>query len=78
MKANPDQAYRLLKCLAECLTVATRALRVDELTEILALDYDSGEDRIPEFNADWRRGDKQQGVLATCSSLILVVEDHVD
>ena len=71
LKANPDQAYRLL----QCLTVATRPLRVEELAEILALDFDGGKDSIPELNADWRWGDKQQGVLATCSSLIVVVEE---
>ena len=74
LKANPDQAYRLL----QCLTVATRPLRVDELAEILALDFDGGKDGIPELNADWRWGNKQQGVLATCSSLIVVVEGFVD
>ena len=74
LRANPDQAYRLL----QCLTVATRPLGVDELAEILALDFDGGEDGIPKLNADWRWGDKQQGVLATCSSLIVVVDGHVD
>ena len=74
LKSNPDQAYRLL----QCLTVATRPLGVDELAEILALDFDGGEDGIPELNADWRWGDKQQGVLATCSSLIVVVEGYMD
>ena len=72
LKANPDQAYRLL----QCLTVATRPLRVDELAEILALDFDGGKDGIPELNADWRWGDKRQGVLATCSSLIVVVKTN--
>ena len=71
--ANPDQAYRLL----QCLTVATRPLRVDELAEILALDFDRGKDGIPELNTDWRWDDERQGVLATCSSLIVVVEGYV-
>ena len=67
---NPDQAYRLL----QCLTVATRPLRVDELAEVLALDFDGAEDGIPVLNKDWRSGDKQQGVLSMCSSLIVVVD----
>ena len=68
LKANPDQAYRLL----QCLTVATRPLRVDELAEILALDFDGGKDEIPVLNRDWRWDNEQQSVLATCSSLIVV------
>ena len=72
LKANPDQAYRLL----QCLTVATRPLRVDELAEILALDFNGGKDGIPVFNRDWQRDGEWQDVLATCSSLIVVVDGY--
>ncbi|KAH9167666.1 hypothetical protein EDB89DRAFT_1909840 [Lactarius sanguifluus] len=71
-KVNPDQAYRLL----QCLTVATRPLRVDELAEVLALDFDGAKGGIPVLNSDWRWDDEQQGVLSTCSSLIIVVDDE--
>ncbi|KAN0136416.1 hypothetical protein V8E53_005784 [Lactarius tabidus] len=74
LKANPDQAYRLLQCLA----VATRPLRVEELAEILALDFDGATDGIPALNKDWRWDDERQGVLATCSSLIVVVDGGFD
>ena len=67
---NPDQAYRLL----QCLTVATRPLRVDELAEILALDFDEADEGIPVLNKEWRSDDKQQAVLSMCSSLIVVVD----
>ncbi|KAH8983654.1 hypothetical protein EDB92DRAFT_1759443, partial [Lactarius akahatsu] len=68
-KVNPDQAYRLL----QCLTVATRPLYVDELAEVLALDFNRTKAGIPVLNSDWRWDDEQQGVLSTCSSLIVVV-----
>ena len=64
LKANPDQAFRLLQCLA----VASRPLGVDELAEMLALDFDGGQDEIPALRRDWRWDDERQGVLATCSS----------
>jgi ankyrin repeat protein len=70
LKVNPDQAYRLL----QCLTVATRPLRVNELAEVFALDFDGAEGGIPALNKDWRPDDKQQCVLSTCSSLIVVVD----
>ena len=70
LMVNPDQAYRLL----QCLTVATRPLHVDELAEVLALDFDGAEDGIPSLNKDWRSDDKQQAVLSMCSSLIVVVD----
>ena len=71
---NPHQAYRLL----QCLTVASRPLRVEELAEVLALDFDGVNGSIPTLNKDWRWDDEQQGVLATCSSLIVIVDgvDH--
>src|ERR1700761_8407983 len=65
LKANPDQAYRLL----QCLTVASRPLRVDELAEVLALDFDGATEGIPARNEDWLWDDEQHGVLSTCSSL---------
>jgi ankyrin repeat protein len=69
-RVNPQQACRLLQCLA----VATRPLRVDELSEVLALDFDRAEEGIPALNKDWRWDDQQQGVLSTCSSLIVIVD----
>ncbi|KAH9069633.1 hypothetical protein EDB83DRAFT_2314311 [Lactarius deliciosus] len=70
--ANPDQAHRLL----QCLTVATRPLRVDELAEVLALDFDGAKGGIPALNSDWRWDDQQQGVLSTCSSLVVIVYNN--
>jgi ankyrin repeat protein len=72
-KANPDQAYRLLQCLA----VATRPLGVDELAEILALNFSETDKGIPALNKGWRWDDERQSVLATCSSLIVIVEDSL-
>jgi hypothetical protein len=69
--ANRNQAYRLL----QCLTVASRPLRVEELAEILALDFDGAEDGIPELKEDWRWEDQRETVLSTCSSLIAVAYD---
>ena len=68
-KFNPHQAYRLL----QCLTVATRPLHVEELAEVLALDFDRTKEEIPSLNQAWRWEDEQQGVLSTCSSLIVIV-----
>ncbi|KAH9051135.1 hypothetical protein EDB83DRAFT_2293977, partial [Lactarius deliciosus] len=69
--SNRRQAYRLL----QCLTVASRPLRVEELAEILALDFDGAEEGIPELRKDWRWEDQTETVLSTCSSLISVVDD---
>ena len=67
--ANHKQAHQLLQCLA----VAQRPLRVEELAEVLALDVDAGE--IPTFNAKWRWEDHEAAVLSACSSLVSVITD---
>jgi ankyrin repeat protein len=71
---NRDHARRLLHCLA----VAIRPLRVDELAEILAFDFDDVQGGAPKFHAGRRRKDKEEAVLSTCSSLIAIVDSHGD
>ena len=69
-KAQKDNAHRLL----QCLTVATRPLRVEELAELLAFDFPaSTEGGIPTLKEDWRWDDEEEAVLSTCSSLITIV-----
>jgi ankyrin repeat protein len=69
-KTNDCHSHRLL----QCLTVAKRPLFVEELAEILALDFEA-EDGMPELKTTWRWRDEQEAVLTMCSSLIAVVEE---
>jgi len=71
-KSNRVHAHRLL----QCLTVAVRPLRVEELAEVLAVELDTTEG-IPKLNENLRWEDQEQAVLSACSSLIAVVEDHL-
>jgi hypothetical protein len=68
-KSNRDLARRVL----QCLVVATRPLRVEELADVLAVDFDDAEG-IPRLNSDWRWEDQEQALLIACSSLIAIVE----
>jgi ankyrin repeat protein len=70
-KVNRQHAIRLL----HCLTVAIRPLRVEELAEVLAIDFDATRrEGIPKLNPNWRWADQHQAVLSTCSSLIGIVD----
>ena len=71
-KTNEFYALRLL----QCLTVAKRPLRVEELGEILALDF-GAEEGLPELRENWRSKDQQDAILSMCSSLIVVVPDRI-
>ena len=69
--ANRDLAHRLL----QCLTMAIRPLRLEELAEIIALDFEGADGATPQLNEGWRSKDRQRDVLSTCSSLIILVDD---
>jgi hypothetical protein len=68
-KPNRDQARRLL----QCLVVAIRPLRVKELAEVVAVDFDDAEG-IPKLKPSWRWEDQEQALLTSCSSLITIVD----
>ena len=67
-KPNRDHARRLLQCLA----VAIRPLQVEELAEVLAVDFYDGSG-IPTLKPGWRWEDQEQALLTSCSSLITIV-----
>jgi ankyrin repeat protein len=69
-KPNRVHAHRLL----QCLTAAVRPLAVEELAEVLAIDFDVA-GGIPKLNRDFRWADQEQAVLSACSSLIAIVND---
>ena len=57
--------------LFQCIVVARRPLRVEELAEFLA--FKSGEGGSLTFEENWRPEDPRDTVLSTCSSLIAIV-----
>jgi hypothetical protein len=67
-KQNREFAHRIFQCIA----VASRPLRVEELAEFLALDFDGSP--TPTYQATWRPEDPLFAIFSTCSSLLAVVE----
>ena len=63
-----EYAQRLFRCL----TVSIRPLRVEELADILAVEFDDV--ALPTFNAAWRSEDSEEAVMSVCSSFIAVVD----
>ena len=58
--------------LFKCLSVSIRPLRVEELAEIFAVDFDTK--ATPSFDEDMRPPDAEEAVLSACSSLIAIVD----
>ena len=67
-KPDREHAHRLL----QCLVVAIRPLRVEELAEVLAVDFGPG-GTIPRLNENWRWANQDEAVQSTCSSLVSIV-----
>jgi len=63
-----EYAQRLFRCLA----VSIRPLRVEELADILAVQFDPI--APPVFNADWRPTNAEEAIFSACSSLVTIVE----
>jgi ankyrin repeat protein len=66
-KADWELTHRLFQCVA----VASRPFRVEELAEFLAFDFKAGP--IAKFQEDWRLEDPVDAVLSTCSTLLALV-----
>jgi len=67
-KADSELAHRLFQCVA----VASRPLRVEEVAEFLAFDFSAGP--MPKFQERWRLEDPLDSVLSTCSTLLSLVD----
>src|SRR6266850_1494335 len=64
--------WKYARRLFLCVAVASRPLRVEELADILAFDFESGQ--TPKFNKKWRQQDPLEAVLLTCSTLLTLVD----
>ena len=67
-RPNRKHALRVL----QCLVVAIRPLRVTELAEVLAVDFNDTEG--PKLKTDWRWEQQEFALLSACSSLIAIVQ----
>jgi ankyrin repeat protein len=82
LPASLDETYeRTLRAIKKwksarrlffCVAVASRPLRIEELADMLAFDFEAGQ--TPKFNKKWRQRNPVQAVLSTCSTLLSVVK----
>jgi ankyrin repeat protein len=76
LKEIPKEQRQHAHRLFQCLVVAIRPLRVEELAEIFAIDFD--DDAGPNLKEGWRPEDSEDAVLSACSTLIAVIDDDID
>jgi ankyrin repeat protein len=64
-------SWEVAHCLLQCVAVASRPLRVEELAQFLGFDLTTG--RISKFNEDWLLEDPVDAVLSITSCLLTIV-----
>ncbi len=68
-KEKRQYAHRLF----QCLVAAIRPLRVEELAEIFAIEFDA--EAGPNLSEGWRPENPEETVLSACSTLITIIEN---
>ena len=68
-KEKREHAHRLF----QCLVVAIRPLRVEELAELFAIEFDA--DARSNLKEGWRPENAEDAVLSACSTLIAVIQN---
>ena len=61
-------------CILQWLTVSSRPLRVEELAEVFAIDFDEEMSGVPSFDPSWRDANAEMAVLSACSTLVAIVD----
>ena len=69
-RGRKEHAHRLF----QCLVAAVRPLRVDELAEIFAVDFDP--DSEPRLVEGWRPENPEEAILTACSTLVTIIGDE--
>jgi hypothetical protein len=72
LEGIPKEKRRYAHRLFQCLVVAIRPLRVEELAELFAIEFDR--DVGPNLREGWRPENAEDAVLSACSTLIAVIE----
>ena len=69
----PKQKWQHAHRLFQCMVVARRPLRVEELAEMFAIGF--GPNSAPNLVEEWRPENAEEAVFSACSTLITIIID---
>ena len=72
LQGIPKEKRQHAHHLFQCLVVAIRPLRVEELAELFAIEFD--EDSGPSLNEGWRPENPENAILSACSTLVTLIQ----
>ena len=74
LQGIPKEKFQHARRLFQCIVVAFRPLRVEELAEIFTIEF--GPNEVTKLVDGWRPEDPEEAVLSACSSLITIINDQ--
>jgi len=74
LQCIPKEKFQHARRLFQCIVAAIRPLRVEELAEIFAIEFDTNE--VTNLVEGWRPENAEEAVLSACSSLIAIIDDE--
>jgi ankyrin repeat protein len=72
LEGIPKEQQQHASRIFQCLVAAIRPLRVEELAEIFAIEFDP--EVAPQLSEGWRPENPEEAVLSACSTLISIIE----
>ena len=60
------------------IMVSSRPLRVEEVAEVFAINFDEEMSGIPKFEPSWRDPNPETAVLSACSTLVAIIDNRSD
>jgi len=75
LQGIPKKMWKDAHCILQWLTVSSRPLRVEELAEVFAINFDEEMSGIPSFDPSWRDPNAETAILSACSTLVAIVDD---
>ena len=74
LQGIPKKMQKDAHCIFQWIMVSSRPLRVEEVAEVFAINFDEEMSGIPKFEPSWRDANAETAVLSACSSLVAIVD----
>jgi len=75
LQSIPKKMQKDAHRIFQWIMVSSRPLRIEELAEVFAINFDEEMSGIPKFEPRWRDPNAETAVLSACSTLVAIV-DH--
>jgi ankyrin repeat protein len=76
LRGIPEKMQKDAHRIFQWIMVSSRPLRVQEVAEVFAINFDEEMSGIPVFEPSWRNANAETAVLSACSTLVTIVDSR--